>query len=81
MTGGYVHAGFHEVVVTENTVKAFEKAKESGKITWRVSSTFFANFRSNVECYPLEEMTHLYNEEDKIKYPRRTTYDILMTEI
>ena len=81
ITGGYVHAGFHEVVVTDSTVQAYEKAKENGNITWRVSSTLFANFRSSVECYPHEGMTHLYSEEDKLRYPKRTAYDILMTEI
>jgi len=54
MTGGYVHAGFHEVVCTDATVAAYEKAKEAGRRTWRVSSTLFANFRYDVECYPHE---------------------------
>jgi isopenicillin N synthase-like dioxygenase len=81
ITGGYVHAGFHEVVVTESTVQAYEKAKESGNIPWRISSTLFANFRSSAECYPLLGISHLTSEEDKIKYPRRSAYDILMTEI
>ena len=81
MTGGYVHAGFHEVVSTDATVAAFEKAKQAGKRTWRVSSTLFANFRYNVECYPLESLSHLYTEDAAKKYPKRTAFDILMTEM
>jgi hypothetical protein len=42
MTGGYVHAGFHEVVSTDATVDAYNKAVEANKITWRVSSTLFS---------------------------------------
>ena len=57
ITGGYVHAGFHEVVCTDQTVDAYEKAKAADKITWRVSSTLFANFRADVECKPIPEMS------------------------
>mmetsp|Transcript_15745 Transcript_15745/g.26564 ORF Transcript_15745/g.26564 Transcript_15745/m.26564 type:complete len:162 (-) Transcript_15745:241-726(-) len=53
MTGGYVHAGFHEVVSTDQTVAAYEKARDMGRITWRVSSTLFSQFRYDVECEPL----------------------------
>ena len=81
MTGGYIHAGFHEVVCTEQTVAAYEKAKSADKITWRVSSTLFANFRYDVECEPIKEISHLYTEEQAKMYPKRTAYDILMTEL
>ena len=37
ITGVYVHAGLHEVVCTEKTVYAYEKAKEADKITWSVN--------------------------------------------
>lgn len=81
VTGGYVHAGFHEVVCTDQTVAAYEKAKAAGRRTWRVSSTLFANFRADVECYPLESLKTYYEEEAVKKYPKRTAYDILMTEL
>lgn len=82
ITGGYVHAGFHEVVCTESTVAGYEKAKEAGKITWRVSSTLFSNFRYDVECEPIPELSHLYACEDAVqRYPKRTANDILMTEL
>jgi hypothetical protein len=40
MTGGYVLAGYHEVIYTEATFHPFEKAKLEGKDTviWRISS-------------------------------------------
>ena len=81
ITGGYIHAGFHEVVCTDKTVEAYEKAVSNNKITWRVSSTLFANFRYNVECEPIPEIAHLYSPEDAKRYPKRTAYDILMTEL
>ena len=81
ITGGYIHAGFHEVVCTEQTVAAYEKAKASDKITWRVSSTLFANFRYNVECSPIPEISHHYLPEDAKRYPTRSAYDILKTEL
>ena len=60
MTGGYVHAGFHEVVVSDKTVEAFEKGKELGKSPWRVSSTLFAMFRADVVCEPISEMKQMH---------------------
>ena len=39
LTAGEVKAGMHEVVVSEATVKAVEKAMLEGRSCWRVSST------------------------------------------
>ena len=61
ITGGYVLAGFHEVVYTDETKVAFEKAKDLGKATWRVSSTMFSTLRYNVDCTPMPELAHLYD--------------------
>ena len=88
ITGGYVLAGFHEVVYTEKTKEAFEKAKAAGRTTWRVSSTMFTHFRYNVDCSPMPELSHLY-EEQKLRdekgfaerYPKMSSFDILMTEL
>jgi len=81
ITGGYVHAGFHEVVYTEGTKTAMEKAVAEDRSTWRVSSTLFSHFRNNVNCSPLEELRHLYSPEDAKQYPVMTAFDILMTEL
>ena len=39
LTAGEVKAGMHEVVVSEATVKAVERARLEGRSCWRVSST------------------------------------------
>lgn len=63
ITGGYVLAGFHEVVYTEKTKESFLVAKEAGKPTWRVSSTMFTHFRYNVDCSPMPELKQYYKEK------------------
>ena len=81
ITGGYVLAGFHEVIYTEQTKAACEKAKAEDRSTWRVSSTMFTTFRYDVDCTPMPELAHLYTAEEASKYGNMTTYDILMTEL
>lgn len=87
ITGGYVLAGLHEVVYTEKTKEAFIKAKEEERRTWRVSSTMFTHFRYNVDCSPMPELEHLYSDMKESnmtfaqKYPKMTSFDILMTEL
>lgn len=61
ITGGYVLAGFHEVVYTDKTRENYEIAKAAGKPTWRVSSTMFTHFRHNVDCSPMPSLHHLYS--------------------
>lgn len=63
LTGGYVLAGLHEVIYTEQTKEAFEKAKAAGKPTWRVSSTLFSHFKFDVDCSPMPDLAHLYDKE------------------
>lgn len=46
LTGGEILAGFHEVIVTPETLKAVEKAKAEGRSLWRVSSTLFSHIAS-----------------------------------
>ncbi|CAI2165421.1 773_t:CDS:10 [Funneliformis geosporum] len=56
ITGGEVKAGYHEVVVTEDTIKSIEDAKrtKSGRPLWRISSTFFLHVASDKILQPLE---------------------------
>jgi len=69
ITGGYVLAGFHEVIYTEATKEAFAKRRASlaeegkEKHQWRVSSTSFNHFRNDVDVSPLKELDHLYSKE------------------
>jgi isopenicillin N synthase-like dioxygenase len=47
ITNGYILAGFHEVVVEDDTRIQYARAKQLGKSTTRVSSTFFAHINSD----------------------------------
>lgn len=68
LTGGYILAGFHEVIYTQGTKDALEKVKqemaETGKrrILWRISSTLFSHLRYNVDIQPLPEMEGYYEK-------------------
>lgn len=53
LTGGAIKAGFHEVVCTEETVAAAERARSEGRPPWRVSSTVFSQITSDVVLQPL----------------------------
>jgi len=66
ITGGYIKAGYHEVVVDENTVAAIEKCKEGGSSLWRISSTMFGTCRSDAMLTPFEKFA---SEPDASKYP------------
>lgn len=69
MTAGYVLAGYHEVMYTEDTKKASERVKEQMKNEnidrnqWRVSSTLFSMMRYDVDISPLPDLAHLYDKE------------------
>lgn len=71
LTGGQIFAGFHEVVVDEDTVKAVEKAKKENRSLWRVSSTMFSSIRYDEILQPESIFA---NEEAKKKYPPIVTY-------
>lgn len=88
MTGGYVHAGYHEVMYTQATKNAAnivkKEAEESGdeRILWRVSSTLFSHIRYDVDLTPMEELKHLYDEEEaKQKYLPMTAHECLVEEL
>lgn len=86
ITGGYVLSGYHEVIYTEATKAALEKAKEdnlngANRTLWRVSSTLFSHIRYNVDLSPLPEMSHLYHEDAPSKYRKMTAHEKLMEEL
>ena len=82
ITGGYIMAGFHEVVYDEKAKAAMEQAKAAGRSTWRVSSTMFTHLRYDTDCTPLQEMSHLFDPEMSLEqYGKRTAYDILLEEL
>lgn len=69
LTGGYVLAGFHEVVYTQATKdvrdQKIKEREETGvhKSTWRISSTLFSHLRYDVDLSPLPEMSHLHSKD------------------
>lgn len=78
LTGGFIKAGFHEVIYTDKGKAAYEKAKAEGKITWRISSTLFSHIRQDVVLEPLGDMA---TEEAKKKYPPILTKDQVVQEL
>jgi isopenicillin N synthase-like dioxygenase len=78
LTGGFITAGFHEVVSTEATRAAIAKAKEEGRICWRVSSTLFSHIGSDEVLQPLEPFR---TPEAVAKYPSVLTGDQVQNEL
>ncbi len=66
LTGGYLVAGFHEVVVTKETLAAIETRRAAGQSLWRVSSTLFSHINSDDV---LEPLGHYATAESTVKYP------------
>lgn len=79
ITGGHVLAGFHEVLVTDDTLAAVEKAKAASKSCWRISSTLFSHIASDVL---LEPIAH-FGADPAIKaaYPPIYTGDHVAAEL
>ena len=69
LTGGHVLAGFHEVVVSGDTVAAIERAKAASKPLWRISSTCFAHVASDNVLAPMEPFASRLSPEDAAKFP------------
>jgi len=64
LTGGTINAGFHEVVVCDDTLKALEAAKAKNAPLWRISSTLFAHVNSDKTLIPLAPF-----KDESGKYP------------
>ena len=55
LTGGYILAGYHEVVVSDTTLEKMKKRKKMKKSLWRISSTLFSHLRSDDILEPLPQ--------------------------
>ncbi len=75
LTGGYIEAGYHEVVVNDDTLRAVERQKEAGRPLWRVSSTLFSHIASDEVLEPLKA------EWKSEKYPPTLTGDQVQSEL
>lgn len=78
ITGGYFYAGYHEVIVADETLQAVEKAKEQGKPLWRVSSTMFSTLRYDVTMKPMRRFSQLPEAKN---YPPISTYKFVEEEL
>lgn len=85
ITGGYVLAGYHEVMYTDDTKKAMLAAKEDQareRILWRVSSTLFSHFRHDTDISPMRDLSHLIDHEAACaSYKKMTAFEKLMEEL
>ncbi len=78
ITGGFVMAGFHEVIYTEKTKQVVESRvaeRGDGAPVWRVSSTMFSHIRSDVSLKPLDELKEKWDEGAAEKYEDILAYD------
>jgi len=71
LTGGYIKAGYHEVIVTEKAVQQIEVARRQGRPLWRISSTLFSHISSDTQ------LTVLYGTEEEKQIAREKYLDIL----
>lgn len=78
LTGGYIVAGFHEVIVSEATLKAIEERKAADKSLWRVSSTLFSHTASDETLQPLGRFA---TPEAVEKYPAVLAGDQVLAEL
>jgi len=78
LTGGYIPAGYHEVIYTDKTYESYIRAKQLGKPTWRVSSTLFSHIRYDVDLQPLGKFA---TREACDKYPTIKAHDQVMEEL
>ena len=91
ITGGYILAGFHEVIYTqacrdvyERNVKENEEAGEKKKSLWRVSSTLFTHLRYDVDLSPLNELAEggfIDGDEARARYRPMTSFEKLCEEL
>lgn len=78
LTGGHVLAGFHEVIVTDATVKVIEDKKQKGESLWRVSSTLFGHAQSDKVLEPLGRFA---TKEALAKFPRKLVGEQVRDEL
>ncbi|KAJ3315036.1 hypothetical protein HDV04_004836 [Boothiomyces sp. JEL0838] len=78
LTGGQILAGFHEVVVVEDTLKAIERQKAANRPLWRISSTLFFHLASDNILEPLDQFKTKENVE---LYPRQYVGEQVQREL
>ncbi|KAJ3187858.1 hypothetical protein HDU85_006251 [Gaertneriomyces sp. JEL0708] len=78
LTGGTVKAGYHEVVVVEDTLKAMERQIARNRPLWRISSTLFYHMASDNVLTP---QGHFATPETREAYPETLTGKQVQAEL
>jgi isopenicillin N synthase-like dioxygenase len=83
MTGGYIKAGFHEVIYTDATKEIVNKRMEENKDAhvWRVSSTLFSHIKFDQSLAPLESLKEKWDEGATEKYNDITSEEKTLEEL
>lgn len=63
ITGGNIQAGFHEVIVSPETINKIEEKNKTKESLWRVSSTLFTHIASDVVLEPLRHLRTIDNKD------------------
>ena len=75
LTGGYLKAGFHEVIHTEAVEARRQQRLKEGKSPWRVASTMFCHVQGDLTIEPYDKFRS--PEVDK-QYPNLTALEYLV---
>jgi isopenicillin N synthase-like dioxygenase len=78
LTGGYVMAGFHEVVSVKETVEAIERRRPLGRPMWRISSTLFSHIASDQMLTPVDRFA---TADSLAQYPPTTAGEQVVEEL
>lgn len=78
LTGGYMVAGLHEVLVTPQALDDVARIRAAGGSTWRVSSNLFAHLGTRHVLRPLERFA---TREALRRYPPVYVGDYMMQEL
>ncbi|XP_030961970.1 uncharacterized protein LOC115983440 [Quercus lobata] len=78
LTAGDCIAGMHEVVVTDRTIEAINRATEQNRSLWRVSSTLFSHIASDAVLKPLG---HFAESPLASKYPSMCAGEFVEQEL
>lgn len=68
LTAGYFEASYHEIIVSEDTLKKLKTQKEKGESTWRVSSNLFMNLDYDLTMKPLNQFKSLVKKSSLILF-------------
>jgi len=78
LTGGYIQAGYHEVIVFEATEQKIKEKKEKGESLWRISSTLFSHIASDQILQPIGKFSE---EKNASLYPPTYCGDYVTEEL